>query len=515
LIQDTAAAPAREMESIMTSANSLDQLKARLRDVHHLRAAEALLSWDQEVYMPPKGAAARGAQIAALSAQAHTLFTAPETGALFDSCLSEQDRCTPDDRALLQEAFYEYNRAVRIPESLVREFAEAQSAAYHAWLEARKQDNFPLFLPHLEKLIALSKKQAACLNPELPPYDALLENYERGISVDEVDSIFSLLEKEQTPLLQEITEMQAAAPPPVIPEGWEIEAQRRFTEQILADMGFDFEAGRQDVSAHPFTTNFSIGDVRVTTRYSEKEPFSALFSSIHEGGHALYEQGFQEKDEGTLLAAAPSLGIHESQSRLWENMIGRSRAFWSHYGAVFRAHFPDRGGHLSDEDLYRAVNRVSPSLIRVDADECSYNLHVIIRFQIEKALFNGDLEAKDVPAVWREKMTDFLGVTVPDDRQGCLQDIHWSHGAFGYFPTYALGNLYAACILEKAESEIEGFYEKIASGQFQPLLHWLRTHVHEKGRRALTLPLLTEVCGKTPEPDSFLRYLKNKYLAAD
>jgi carboxypeptidase Taq len=498
----------------MSDSNSFQQLQARLQDVHNLRMAEAVLSWDQEVYMPPKGATARGAQLATLSAQTHRLFTDPETGALLESLRDEQESLTEDEQALLREARYDYDRAVRIPEKLVRAFAEVQSQAYHAWLQARADDDFPRFLPHLKELITLSKEQAVCLNPEVSAYDALLENYERGMTSAELEKIFSYLAKEQSALLQEITEKQAAESASVLAENWDKEAQRRFTEKVLTDMGFDFEAGRQDVSAHPFTTNFSRGDVRVTTRYSTKEPFSALFSSIHEGGHALYEQGFLEKDEGTLLASAPSLGIHESQSRLWENMVGRSRAFWRCYGTLFRDVFPEQAGALSDDDLFRAVNRVSPSLIRVDADECSYNLHVILRFEIEKALFNNDILTEEIPTLWRDKMKAYLGVTVPDDRQGCLQDIHWSHGAFGYFPTYALGNLYGAQLFERMEEEMPSLQSNIEAGYFQPMLHWLRTNIHQWGRRELTVPLLERACGASLSADSFIHYLKTKYLGA-
>lgn len=495
----------------MSDSSSFHQLQARLQDVHNLRAAGAVLSWDQEVYMPPKGAAARGSQLSTLSAQAHRLFTAPETAKLFEECLAGQDSLPSDERKLLQEAHYDYQRAVCLPEKLVRAFSEAQSQAYHAWLEARAEDDFPRFLPHLEKIIALTKEQAECLGYEDQPYDALLENYERGTRTKDIETLFAVLAKEQGPLVQAVAAEQASEKRPALADSWDVDAQRRLTEQVLADMGYDFEAGRQDVSAHPFTTNFSRGDVRVTTRYSEKEPFSALFSSIHEGGHALYEQGFLEQDEGTVLAEAPSLGIHESQSRLWENMVGRSRAFWAYCGPLFREYFPDQTAQLSDDDLYHAVNRVSPSLIRVDADECSYNLHVIVRFEIEKALFANDIAAADIPAVWAEKMKAYLGVTVPNDRLGCLQDIHWSHGAFGYFPTYALGTLYAAQIFATAKKAIPNLEDEIRHGNFQSLLAWLRSNIHEHGRRELTVPLLERACGAPLTPDSFMSYLKNKY----
>lgn len=494
----------------MKASSAFETLCSRMRDVGNLRMASAVLEWDQEVCMPPKGAAARGRQLATLNAHAHTLFTAAEMGTLIQEAQEHGDALTTDEQSLLGEIAYDYERAARIPESLIRRFSEARSAAYHAWLSARKQSDFAAFLPHLETLVALSKEEAECLGYQETPYDALLENYERGMTASQLRPIFERLAGCQSELVARV----ADAPQPDtdwLRQTWNTDRQWVFTEQVLRSMGYDFEAGRQDKSAHPFTTNFSIRDVRITTRLSADDFFSALFGSIHEGGHALYEQGFPETDEGTVLASAPSLGMHESQSRLWENVIGRSLPFWRHFLPELRTLFPGQLDRVEACDLYRAANRVAPSLIRVEADECTYNLHIILRFEIEAGLIENSLAAKDVPAIWNEKMKQYLGLEVPDDARGCLQDIHWSHGAFGYFPTYALGNLYAAQLFEVMQRDLPDVWEQVGQGAFGGVLSWLRSHIHCVGRRKTAASLIEKVTGAPPSPEAFLAYLKTKY----
>ena len=296
-------------------------------------------------------------------------------------------------------------------------------------------------------------------------------------------------------------------------QDWDEQAQWAFTIEVLEDMGYDFEAGRQDRSVHPFTTNFDLYDVRVTTRVNRRGLFSALMGSIHEGGHALYEQGFQAKDQRTVLAQAVSLGLHESQSRMWENMIGRSRAFWEHYTLKLRARYPGQLEGVTPQQIYRAINRVEPSLIRVEADECTYNLHIIMRFEMEMALLGVDLSVREIPEAWNAKIKECLGLEVPDDAQGCLQDIHWSHGSLGYFPTYALGNLYAAQLFEQILEDVPALWNHVARGDFQPLLAWLRGHVHHIGRRKTAVEIVHDATGKAPGSEAFLRYLEEKYTA--
>ncbi|HDP35054.1 MAG TPA: carboxypeptidase M32 [Candidatus Hydrogenedentes bacterium] len=495
----------------MENTGAFSRLRDRLRDVHNLRMAAAVLNWDMEVCMPPKGAAARGGQLATLAALAHERFTHPETGTLIRQAQDNQDTLADDERAALREVDYDYRRAARIPENFVRRFAQTRSAAYHAWLDARKQSDFAVFQTHLQKLVTLARELADYLGYEDTPYNALLEDFERGMTTAQLRAVFDELAPRQRALIERIMNAPTQPDAAWLEQTWDADAQWAFTERVLRDMGYDFDAGRQDKSAHPFTTNFSIGDVRITTRLNERDLFSALFSSIHECGHALYEQGFPPEDEGTILAEAPSLGIHESQSRLWENIIGRSLPFWRHYMPVLREHFPGQLDNVDAEQVYAAANRVAPSLIRVEADECTYNLHIILRFELETALIEGNLAAADLPAAWNEKMAAWLGVAVPDDANGCLQDIHWSHGTFGYFPTYALGNLYAAQMFDAVTKAIPGIMSSVGRGEFTPLLAWLRENVHRVGRRKTTPEIVRDATGEEPAAAAFLKYLENKY----
>lgn len=489
-----------------------DQLLLRIRDVLNLRAAAALLEWDQEVCMPPKGAPARGRQLATLHAHAHALLTKPKTRAMIEAALQDIKNLPEDSQLLLREIAYDHERAIRIPERLIRRMTEAKSAAYHAWLEARSTSNFTVFLPHLELLVDLSREEADCLGYEESPYDALLENYERGMTAAQLRVLFLEIAERQGALVAQLAAVEQPDPA-WLHQRWDCTLQRIFTERVLRDMGYDFDAGRQDTSAHPFTTNFSIHDVRITTRFDENNLFSALFGSIHEGGHALYEQGFLETDEGTVLAAAPSLGMHESQSRLWENSIGRSLPFWHYYTPLVKELFPGQLDTVSPEDIYRAVNSVKPSLIRVEADECTYNLHIILRFEIEVALIEGSLNPCDVPQAWNEKMKQYLGLYPSNDAVGCLQDIHWSHGAFGYFPTYALGNLFSAQLYNAILRDRPALWQEISTGDFHGLVEWLRSHVHRFGRRLTATELISKVTGSPPTSRDFLDYLESKYTS--
>ncbi len=482
-------------------------------EVVDLRRTLALLQWDEEVCMPPKGAEARGHQIATLAALEHRLFTSSEMRDLVAELAAEASELSLGENDFVRETARDLERAVRLPESLVHRMAQAQSRAYHAWVRARSESAFGESLPHLAGLVALAREKAECLGYRESPYDALLEDYERGMTASRLRPIFDTLAERQGALVARIVESPLQPDTAWLDRDWAEDAQLRFTEEVLRDMGFDFEAGRQDKSVHPFTTSFDTEDVRVTTRVSRRDFLSALSSSVHEGGHALYEQGFPARYRRTFLADAPSLGMHESQSRLWENVVGRSLPFWRHYTPRVRSLFPCAPEDLSPEQVWRAANRVEPSLIRVEADECTYNLHIILRFEIETALIEGSIEAEHVPELWNERMRLYLGCEVPDDARGCLQDIHWSHGSFGYFPTYALGNLYAAQLMEKMEQDMTNLWDNVAQGKFWDILGWLRKHVHARGRAVAADQLLTEVTGQPPTPEPFLRYLEEKYSA--
>ncbi|NUM52575.1 MAG: carboxypeptidase M32 [Candidatus Hydrogenedentes bacterium] len=487
------------------------QLRERINAVADINSALALLQWDQEVFMPPKGASARGMQLATLSALAHREFTSAETGKLLDECETVAGSLPEPDEHLVAVARYDYERARKLPEKFVHEFAKETSAAYVAWVKARETSDFAQFQPHLERLIDLSRRKAEFLGYIGSPYNALLEDFERGMTAEQLKTDFANLAERQSRLVERVLASPRRPDASWMTGQWDVQAQWDFGMRVLRDLGYDLDAGRQDKSVHPFSTIFAIDDVRITTRFSNDEFFSSLMGTIHECGHALYMQGHSKEDARTPLADGASLGMHESQSRMWENIIGRSLPFWKHYTPILREHHKGRLDEVTPEQIYAAINKVEPSLIRVEADECTYNLHIIVRFEIEVALIEGDLRAQDVPEVWNATIKRYLGLDVPDDAHGCLQDIHWSHGAFAYFPTYALGNLYAAQLFEKIERDLPGLWGRVESGDFAPLLAWLRENVHRHGRRKLATDLLREITGNAPTSEPFLAYLERKY----
>jgi carboxypeptidase Taq len=463
--------------------------------------------------MPPKGASARGMQLATLSALSHREFTSAETGRLLDACEAQRGSLPEADERLVAIARYDFERARKLPESFVHEFAKECSAAYVAWVKAREESNFKGFQPNLERLIDLSRRKAEYMGYTESPYDALLEDYERGMTAGQLKTIFADLAEKQSRLVERVLESPRKIDTSWLAGEWDISSQWDFGMRVLRDLGYDLDAGRQDKSVHPFSTFFALDDVRITTRFSTDEFFSSLMGTIHECGHALYMQGHSRDDARTMLADGASLGMHESQSRMWENIIGRSLPFWKFYTPILREHFRGRLDAVTPEQIYAAVNRVQPSLIRVEADECTYNLHIIVRFEIEVALIEGALRVQDVPEVWNSTITKYLGLDVPDDARGCLQDIHWSHGAFAYFPTYALGNLYAAQLFQRIEREVPGLWQAVEDGNFGPLLAWLRDRVHRHGRRKVAPEILREVTGEAPSSEAFLAYLEGKYGA--
>jgi len=491
-------------------AVDVKKLRGMLGRIADIRSALALLEWDQETYMPPKGGDARASQIATVSAIAHREFTNPELGDLLNE-LQQQGSLDPDDDFLLAETLYDYERARKLPEPFVEELAQTQSRAFQAWLKARAESAWPVFQPHLEKIVELLQLKANLLGYEGSPYNALIEDFERGMTAEKLGAIFNELGGRQSNLVKEIADTGRRPDLVWLNQRWHEQAQWDFTMLVLADLGFDLEAGRQDKSPHPFTTTIDIADVRITTRIDPRDPFKVISSSIHEFGHALYEMNFQQKDRRTPLANAPSLGLHESQSRGWENLIGRSLPFWKHYTPLLQQHFPGHLNQITPEQVYRVVNLVEPSLIRVDADECTYNLHIIMRFEIEQALIEGKMKVADIPEAWNEKMKRYLCVDVPDDARGCLQDVHWAHAAMGYFPSYALGNLYASQIFEIVQRDIPNLWEAVEEADFEPLRDWLREHIHKHGRRKTATQFVRDISGKQPSSEPYLKYLETKY----
>jgi len=495
-------------------SDPVEALRAHLAPIDDLESAAAVLAWDQETFMPDGGAEARARQLSTLQSTAHERFVSEKTGALLDRAAEATDGADPldDDAGLVRVTRRDYERARRVPSSLVAELSEATSRAKQAWKQARTEDDFSIFAPHLETLVDLSVEKAEAIGYDDTPYDALLQEFEPGLTTAEVADTFDALRADLVPLVDAIAD-SPQLDDDLLRRSYPQPKQKQFGEQVLADLGYDFDRGRQDVSAHPFTTAFAVDDVRITTRYDEAYLPSALFSMIHEGGHALYEQGVDPALDRTPLGEGASLGIHESQARLWENHVGRSRPFWRHYFPKLQDAFPEA---LSDTDLdtfYRTVNRVEPSLIRVEADEVTYNLHVMLRFELERGLIEGTVAVNDLPTLWNEAMDDTLGVVPDTDADGVLQDVHWSMGSFGYFPTYTLGTLAAAQLMNAIEDDVPDLDDRVANGHFDALLDWLRTHVHRHGRKLEGPELLERATGTDLSAEPWLHYAEDKFGA--
>jgi len=462
--------------------------------------------------MPAKGAQARGEMMAWLAGQRHQQLTDGRTGELLSAL--EDANLDADQAANVREMRRMHDQAARLPQSFVETFAKARSEALVAWQDARSASDFEAFKPSLERLIALTREKIDLLGVTSTPYDVLLDEYEVGMTVEDYDPLFAGLKARLVPLLQAITVAQSSTPDPSLPEGlrFSVDAQKVFCKAVSANMGFDFEAGRMDASTHPFSAGLWPGDTRFTTRFDEADPFSCLYAVMHETGHALYEQGLDHEHRFTPRGGAVSLGVHESQSRFWENQIGRTQAFWKAALPWFNEAFPD-APTWSEVDLNQLANRVERGFIRVEADEVTYNLHVMIRYEIEKQLFNGDLAVDDLPTVWNTMFKEWFDLDVPEDRLGCLQDIHWSMGAFGYFPTYTLGNLYAAQLLEAMSKDLGDIDERVASGDWEPMLAWLGPRIHLRGSQVTPAQLIEDATGSPPSPEPFLRYVEEKYGA--
>ena len=493
--------------------SQLSRLKTRMAEVSDLKAAAALLSWDQQTYMPSGGAAARAEQIATLEKLAHGRFISEEVGAWLEDAASETRALSydSDDASLVRLTRRDYDKARSIPPSLVEELARQTSLGMEVWVKARGRSDFGLFRSTLQTLVDLQRELADCLGYRERRYDALLDQYEPGMRSAELDRLFADLKGGLVPLVQDISQKLESVQDEVLRQSFPIEKQTTFGLEMAQEMGFDFTGGRQDQSVHPFCTSFSNRDVRITTRFDERFLPSALFGTLHETGHALYEQGVSPALERTPLSSGTSLGIHESQSRLWENLVGRSRGFWKFAYPRLQRTFPRQLAGCSPEAFYRAINRVEPSLIRVEADEVTYNLHIMLRYELEAQLVEDSLPVADLPEAWNGKMRDYLGVTPPNDALGVLQDVHWSHGLFGYFPTYSLGNLISVQLYDRARREVPGIPEDIERGEFSPLLSWLRERVHRHGRKFMPAELVHRVTGEELRAEPFVSYLKAKY----
>lgn len=497
----------------MTVDAALDQLVPLLKRSHTLATVSELLGWDEQVNLPPGAAEQRAGQQAVLAETLHAASSDPRIGELLARLEANAAAASPDQRAIMREARRDFDRATRLPVDFVREKAVQGSRGYHAWAKAKAADDFAGYVPVLEKNLELARREAAYLGRGDAPYDHMLDRHDPGLTAAVVERLFDELKRGLVPLVRDITQSPVVKRAQAIAarlRGFPIEGQRTFLREVTERIGFDYDRGRIDVSLHPFCSGTG-SDVRMTTRYKEDQPLDALFGSIHETGHGLYEQGLPAGHLGTALGLNAGMAMHESQSRLWENQVARSRAFWRFFEPRWRELFPRQSAGVSSDELYLAINLVEPTPIRVDADEVTYNLHIVLRFELEKKLFSGELAVRDLPQAWRALSNDLMGIDPPTDREGVLQDVHWSDGAFGYFPSYCLGNMIAAQLWAKARSLRPGIEEEFARGDFSWLLRWLRENVHAQGRRHGMLELVRRITGAELSPQPLLAYLAERY----
>ncbi len=489
------------------------ELKKKLAEVSAVNSAAAVLSWDQQVYMPAGGAEARAASISALEEIAHAKFISGETGKLIAGTYDWAQGLGADsfEASYLRAARRDYDKAAKLPSEFVGEFSRAVSAAINAWTKARADSDFGAFTPHLRKILDLNLRKAQILGFKDSPYDALLDLYEPGATKAALEPVFKELTAGLKPLIKELNARAGAVRNDIVKGDFDENAQLALVNEIVAALGYDFSRGRQDRSAHPFTTDFSVNDVRITTRTHRDYLPAAIYGSVHECGHALYGQGTPGDFDFTPLAGGASLGVHESQSRFWENVVGRSLPFCRWLLPLLRKHFPGKFDKVGAEELYAAVNLSAPSLIRVESDEVNYNLHIMLRFEIETAMLEGRLKVADAPEFWNARMQEYLGVKPAKASEGILQDIHWAYGMIGYFPTYTLGNLISAQLAEKLTLDLPGWKEMPGRGEFAPILGWLRKHIHSQGRKYLPEQLLRREIGEGVRVEPFLNYIRGKY----
>ncbi len=497
--------------SILQAA--LNQFNALDEKITHFSSIIGLADWDQKVMAPKKGRHVFAKAIGTLRTEVFKLSVSQEMGSLLETLSSEENAALLDDvtRAKVREYRTFYQKSKSIPADLFQEYSVLTAQTNDAWEEARENNDFDHFLPFLEKIVEFKRKFAEIYGYEDHPYDALLDEFEPGLTVKVLDPLFAKLRESSVKLLERIRENGMPTNKEIFEQTFDVEKQKEFNRFILPIIGFDMEAGRLDQTVHPFAQTITIGDVRLTTRYLKENVRSALFGTIHEAGHGMYEQHINPDFEESILQSGSSFGIHESQSRFLENMVGRSKDFWTYFYPKLQEYFPKQLENVTLDEFYRAVNTVEPSFIRVEADELTYNLHIMLRYEIEKALIGGEIEAKDLPAVWNQKMQDYLGITPSTDTEGVLQDVHWSFGGIGYFPSYSLGNLYAAQILRKIQQDMTEFYSHIENGRFDLIQAWLKDHIHQYGKLYTPNELIVRITGEELNADYLVEYLEKKY----
>jgi carboxypeptidase Taq len=496
-----------------TAEATYNRLCNHARELAMLSATQALLGWDERTKLPPAAGPYRAEQISYLAGFIHKKLTAPEVGEWIKELLGSPLASDPhsDTGADIVNLKRDYDRKTKLPQSLVEELAKLEVIGQQTWVEARKANDFARFRPLLERIIELKREQAAAIGYEDQPYDALLDEFEPGAKTSEVAGVLRALREQLVPLVAAIAGSPRRPNLDALKSEYPIDSQDQFGRSSAAAIGFDFNAGRLDTTNHPFCSGMGPRDVRLTTRYEINSLLGSLFSTLHEAGHGIYEQGLPAERYGLPTGEAVSLGIHESQSRMWENLVGRSRAFWEHFYPAAQQTFPGALGRVSLDDFHFAVNDVRPSLIRTESDEVTYNLHILIRFELELALVNDELRVVDLPEAWHAKYREYLGIESPTDADGVLQDVHWSCGAIGYFPTYTLGNLYAAQFFEAAQRDLGDLHAMFRRGEFVPLRNWLRAKIHSQGRRYPAAELGKRVTGAPLSHDALMRHLRGKF----
>ncbi|WP_435361079.1 carboxypeptidase M32 [Haloarchaeobius sp. DFWS5] len=487
--------------------DTYDAFISQVKRITNVGNAQQVLSWDQEVMMPDDGIQARSQQLSTLSALGHELLTDDEMGEYLDEL--EAADLDEEQEAVVREVRRRYERATRVPTELVQEISQTTSEAHPKWKKAKDEDDFSIFAPTLEKLVELKRQYAAHIDDEKDPYEVLFEDYEPYLGMDTAAEMLTQLREDLVPLIDQIRESDADLATPFEGE-FDTDVQMDLSRDVLDTLGYDWDRGRIDEAPHPFSTGTQF-DARVTTRFDAADPLGAITSTIHEFGHAQYTLGLPDEHYGTPLGESRDLSVHESQSRLWENHIGRSEDFWE----LFLPTMQERFDQLSDattRDAYEAANTVKEdNLIRVEADELTYHMHIVVRFEIEKELISGDLDVEDIPETWNDKYEEYLGIRPENDAEGCLQDIHWSHGSFGYFPTYSLGSVMAAQLYDAASDDLETLDSQVRAGEFDDLREWLRKHVHAHGKRYTTDDLVREATGEDFTADYFVEYVEAKY----
>lgn len=498
----------------MAPQDAYKEIVTREQERTKLVTINYLLEWDMETNMPPAAENTRAEQTGLMARLIHERATAPKLGELIAAC--ENTELTKEPKSVtavnIREWRRSYDRATKLPTEHVEEFSRVTSKAHGAWAKARRQSDFSIFAPHLEKILDLNRKSAEFYGYDTEPYDALMEEYEPGMTAAEVEQVFAGLRKDLVELVGKIADAPKKPDIGLVKRPYDVDRQRLFSQVVAAAFGYDFTAGRLDEVTHPFCTWIGPGDTRICTRYYPNDFAEGLTGVTHETGHALYDMGLPHDEHfGTPMSEPVSLGIHESQSRTWENQVGRSRSFWRYFFPQAQRMFREELDGVSEEDFYAAFNYVTPSYIRVEADEATYNLHIMLRFELERAIFRGEVPVKDIPGEWNARFKDYLGIEVDKDSNGCLQDVHWAMGAMGYFPTYALGNLYAAQFWVQINKDIPDLDNQFASGDFSQLLGWLRKNIHSQAKRYSAPALVERVTGETLSHQPLLDYLYTKY----